>query len=82
MSYKMNSRMKGRSPKSKRYSKLTYVKLRCSNCGGWTNMIGAGESFEELVRLGLCAACFAERYLGTSSSRDDLLYQPAPSLVQ
>jgi hypothetical protein len=39
-------------------------------------MIGSGENFEELVRLGLCAVCFAERYLDTSSSRDDLLHQP------
>jgi hypothetical protein len=46
------------------------------------NVIGAGESFEELVRLGWCAVSFAERYLDTSSSRDDLLHQPAPSLVQ
>lgn len=74
--------MKGRSAKSKRYAGMVYIRLRCSNCGGWTNMIGSGESFEELVRLGLCAVCFAERYLDTSSARDDLRHQPTPSLVQ
>ncbi len=78
--------MRGRSAASKRYAGLRYVQLRCRDCGGWMNVVGGGESFEELLRLGLCATCFAERYLDApaESQAEDLRCSAprVPRLVQ
>jgi hypothetical protein len=81
--------MKGSSATSNPRSvaaSLNYIRLRCRACGGWTNMMGRGEAFERLVSLGLCAACFAERYLrvpaGSKDGQFDCAKPPVPPLVQ
>lgn len=81
--------MKGSSATSNPRSvaaSLNYIRLRCRACGGWTNMMGRGEAFERLVSLGLCAACFVERYLdGPADLKDeqsDWAELPVPPIVQ
>jgi hypothetical protein len=59
---KHNSKAKAR----KSEERLIYLRMRCCECGGWTNILGAGRTVEDLVRIGLCAKCFAKRCLGVT----------------
>jgi hypothetical protein len=63
--------------------RLIYLRMRCCDCGGWTNILGVGRTVEELVSIGLCAKCFAKRYLGATdgeaASVSSELAEPSPA---